>query len=84
MRQRIIRTGTLIVVLVAALLIASTQAALASARGTAEAASSKDCPQPPNDVDHATFTAAQLALYGLPPARTGTAFERMASDGPLS
>ncbi len=60
MRQRIIRTGTLIVVLVAALLFATTQATEASALGTVGDASGTNCPQPPNNVDHATFTSAQL------------------------
>ncbi len=71
MRQRIIRSGTLIVVLVGALLFASAGTAQANARGTAAAKSSTDCLQPPNNVDHATFTAAQLALYGLPQRAPG-------------
>jgi hypothetical protein len=72
MRQRIIRTGALIVVLVVALLFASAGAVQASARGAAtQARSSMGCLQPPNNVDHATFTAEQLALYGLPPRAQG-------------
>src|SRR5690348_10482559 len=40
---------------------------VASAQGVTIASS----PQPPNNVDHAAFSAAELDLYGLPPYRPG-------------